>query len=68
MNSLVDRLYRTNQSIGSVCEELDIVFSDDMLEDLERCTHCSIWWFSYELIPDLDDNNICKFCQSHYGM
>ena len=54
-------LYRTNISIVAGCEELG-------LEDLEQCTHCNIWYHGYELIPDLDDNNICKFCSTYYGM
>lgn len=68
MSALTDKLYRTNRLIGDVCEELGIEFSDEELEDLEQCTHCNIWWYSYELIPDLDENNICRFCESHYGM
>jgi hypothetical protein len=65
---LVDVLYRTNRVVGDACEELGIEFSEELLEDLEQCTHCNIWWYSYELIPDLDENNICKFCCGHYGL
>lgn len=64
---LADRLYRTNTSIKDACEELDIEFRQELLEDLETCTHCSIWYHSYQLIPDDDGNNICKFCEGYYG-
>ena len=68
MSNLVDILYRTNTSILHACEELGLEFQLEDLEDLEQCTHCNIWWHSYELLPDLDDNNICRFCSTHYGM
>ena len=68
MSSLSDLLYRTNTSIVAGCEELGLEFEAEDLEDLEQCTHCNIWYHGYELIPDLDDNNICKFCSTYYGM
>jgi len=68
MSSLSDLLYRTNTSIVTGCEELGVEFEAEDLEDLEQCTHCNIWYHGYELIPDLDDNNICKFCSTYYGM
>ncbi len=64
---LVDSLYRTNQSIVNACLELGLEYEQDMLEDLEQCSHCSIWYHSYELMPDIDDNNLCKFCEEYYG-
>lgn len=66
--ALIDLLYRTNRSIMDACEELGTEFDIEMLEDLEACTNCNVWWHSYELIPDLDDNNICKFCEGYYGL
>ena len=68
MSALSDLLYRTNTSILVACQDLDIEYNPEDLEDLEQCTHCNIWYHSYELIPDLDDNNICKFCGSYYGL
>ena len=65
---LVNYLYRTNNSIIKACEDLNIEFSSDLLEDLEQCSQCSTWYYSYELIPDQDYNNICKFCVVHYGL
>lgn len=65
--SLVKELYRTNTNPHVACKILGIEFDPEDLEDLEQCSHCSIWWYSYELIPDQDDNNICKFCESRYG-
>jgi hypothetical protein len=65
--TLVDVLYRTNSTISRVCEELGIVFDESLLEDLERCTGCNIWYHSYQLIPDEDDNNICPYCLEYVG-
>jgi len=65
--SLVKELYRTNTSIPDACKTLGIEFNPEDLEDLEQCSSCNIWWYSYELLPDLDDNSICKFCEVRYG-
>lgn len=54
-------------SIVDACRLLGIEFNPEDLEDLEQCSSCGIWWNSYELTPDLDDNNICKFCETNYG-
>jgi hypothetical protein len=59
-------LYRTNHSIRTVCEQLGIPFQED-LENISQCTHCGIWWYNHELILDLDDNDLCKFCSDYYG-
>lgn len=67
MSDLTDYLYRTNTSIINACEDLGIEYDNEDLNDLEQCTSCGIWWWSYELAPDLDENNICKFCESNYG-
>ena len=68
MSELSSFLYRTKISIPDACEELGIEYNKDDLEDLSSCTHCGIWYWEYELIPDLDENNICKFCSQYYGM
>lgn len=67
MSSLVDELYRTNKSVLEACRTLGIHFDVEDLEDLEQCSSCGIWWFSFELSPDLDEANICKFCEVRYG-
>jgi hypothetical protein len=54
-------------SVVDACRLLGVEFEDIELEDLEQCSSCGIWWYSYELTPDLDDNNICKFCETSYG-
>lgn len=64
---VTERLYRTNTSLVQVCKELGISTDNVDLGDLETCTHCGVWWRSYELTPDLDDNNICRFCEGYYG-
>jgi hypothetical protein len=68
MTELTEILYRTNRSISSACEELSAVFAMEDLEDLEQCSHCNVWWHDYELIPDQDDNQVCKFCGTYYGL
>lgn len=65
--SLVTELYRTNKTVIAACKTLGTSFEEDDLEDLEQCAHCNTWWHSFELMPDLDDNNICKFCERTYG-
>lgn len=65
--SLVSELYRTSKSVLAACKTLGISYESEDLEDLEQCSHCNIWWHSYELMPDLDDNNICRFCENTYG-
>jgi hypothetical protein len=65
--ALIKELYRTNTSVMDACETLGIEFEVEMLGDLEACTNCGVWWYSYELTPDLDDNNICRFCEGYYG-
>ena len=42
-----------------------IAFSS-ALGDSDNCSHCGIW--STRLVPDLDDNPICKTCVEHVGM
>jgi len=64
---MIETLYRTNMSIQDACKLLGVEYDPEALEDLEQCSHCNIWWYSYELTPDLDDNNICKFCEITYG-
>ncbi len=65
---IVKEIYRTNKLPHKVCSEMGIEFEEELLEDLEQCSHCNIWWHGYELIPDLDGNNICKFCEGYYGL
>jgi hypothetical protein len=60
-------LYRTNLSIRTACENLGIPLEENNLENLSQCTHCGIWWYTHELILDLDDNDLCKFCTEYYG-
>lgn len=64
---LIKALYKKNTSVLEACKELGIEFEEEMLGDLERCTHCNIWYHSFELLPDQDDNDICKFCETHFG-
>jgi hypothetical protein len=67
MSELTDLLYRTNTSIVDACRELGIEYNPEDLEDLETCSLCGIWWFSYQLAVDDEGLNNCKFCETHYG-
>jgi hypothetical protein len=67
MTELASELYRTNKSIVRACSDLGIEFDPEDLLDLEQCTHCNIWWHGFELLLDLDFNNICRFCEERYG-
>lgn len=66
MSSLTDILYRTNRSIQDACLELNIEYNEEDLEDLARCDNCFIWYWGYELIPDVDNLNTCKFCDQYH--
>lgn len=68
MSALTDALYRTNRSIMDVCHELGIDYNEEDLEDLSPCDNCSIWYWAYELMQDVDGLDTCKFCDTHYGM
>lgn len=66
---LIRELNGTRRSLREVCEDLgldyeDIVDSEDL--GIEQCTHCNMW--STRLVPDLDDNPICRFCVDLIGM
>jgi hypothetical protein len=67
MTQLTDELYRTNTNIVDACRLLGIDYDEEDLEDLEACSLCNIWYWSYELTPDDDGLNSCKFCITHYG-
>lgn len=66
-SALVAMLYRTNQSIKTACEDLEIEYQSEMTDGIEQCSHCSIWYYDHELIEDLDGNILCKFCEQWYG-
>lgn len=72
MSVLTDLIYRTNKPISTALKELNIHPSTEelkeLLGELECCTHCGIYYWSHELIPDLDDNQICRFCSNYYGL
>ena len=63
---LVEKIYRTNQSISLACDQIGIEFNQEMLGDLTQCTHCNVWWHDYELTVDADGNDLCKFCKVYY--
>lgn len=72
MRQLQQVLYRTNKSIPAALAELGVVLEETdintSLGDLQTCTHCNVWFHDHQLIPDLDDNQICSFCAGYYGL
>lgn len=71
-NSLSKRLVKalngTYKKLRDVCEDLGIDYEELIEEDLpiDQCSHCGKW--DIKLVPDLDDNPICKVCVEHIGM
>lgn len=65
---LVKALEGTRHKLRDVCEDLGIDYEELMEGELpiDNCSHCGIW--STRLIPDLDNNPICKTCVEHVGM
>lgn len=66
---LVSALKGTRKRLSEVCEDLGIDY--DELQDsgdigISQCTSCGRWEIT--LIPDLDDNPICRFCVDLVGM
>lgn len=68
-SKIVKALKGTRGSLLSICEDLNISHLDiPTYEELgiAQCTHCNTW--SASLIPDLDNNPICKYCVDLVGM
>lgn len=66
---LIRELNGTRRSLREVCEDLGLDY-EELTETgdigIETCTHCGLW--STRLVPDLDDNPICRFCVDLIGM
>lgn len=66
---LVKELQGTRRKLSEVCEDLGIDY-EELVEagdiGIEQCSHCNVW--STRLVPDLDDNPICKYCVDLIGM
>jgi CRISPR/Cas system-associated protein Cas10 (large subunit of type III CRISPR-Cas system) len=68
-NKLIRELVGTRKDLAATCEDLGINFQDLTKRGgpgIPQCTHCSRW--EYKLIPDLDNNPICKYCRDIEGM
>jgi hypothetical protein len=65
---LVTELKGTQRNLSEVCEDLGIDYEELISGELpiSRCNHCGTW--SLKLVPDLDDNLICRFCVDLIGM
>jgi hypothetical protein len=61
-------LYKKVMSPVKASQNLGLVFEIEMLGDLETCSDCNTWYHSYEMIPDLDGNNICRYCETYIGL
>jgi hypothetical protein len=68
MNKVESALYRKKLTLLEVCEEFGIDVDNADIKNLEMCSNCSIWFKTYELIPDLDNHPICKVCTRYYGL
>jgi hypothetical protein len=66
---LVTELKGTRRKLSEVCEDLGIDY-DELVDSgelgIEQCSHCNTW--STKLIPDLDGNPICRFCEDLIGL
>jgi hypothetical protein len=68
-NKLVRELIGTRKDLAVVCEDLGISLQEVTRgggPGIPQCTHCGRW--EYKLIPDLDNNPICKYCRDIEGM
>jgi len=68
-NKLIRELIGTRKDLTAVCEDLGISFEEVTRfggPGILQCTHCGRWEF--KLIPDLDNNPICKYCRDIEGM
>lgn len=68
MNSLERVLYKTRKTIRQACKEAGIDFEEAEVNSLLECSHCNWWGKPSDLVPDLDDNPICKVCLRYEGM
>lgn len=66
---LIKELNGTRRRLSEVCEDLGIDY-EELLESgdigIAQCSHCNTWYT--KLIPDLDENPICRFCVNLIGM
>lgn len=61
-------LFKTRRTLYDTCVELGIdpeQIDPDLLL-VAQCSHCSVW--NRELITDLDDNPICRYCRDLIGL
>lgn len=63
-------LVGTRRNIKDVCKELEIPLDDIDFHNLDvtQCTHCYTWVRTANVIEDLDDNPICKYCAEYIGL
>jgi hypothetical protein len=61
-------LNKTRKSLSEACNELNIdnVNFELLQPIIDQCSHCNIW--SNTLVPDLDNNPICKVCVNLSGL
>ena len=66
MNDLEKALYKTRKSVFDFASDLS--YNNCSVSEIEQCSHCGIWLKYKELVKDLDQNLICKFCLQFEGM
>lgn len=67
MNALELALYKTHKTVLAASRELGVEYVLDAEISLEQCADCGVWAKPSELIPDLDNQGICRDCYNHYG-
>lgn len=68
MNEVERTLHRTRKTLMEACIEAGVEFDPGLVTNIQECSNCSIWHKISELIPDLDNNPICKNCKHFYGL
>lgn len=63
---MFNKLIGTQQNLLDFLKEENLEIQD--LPAIEQCANCSIWYYSKELINDLDGNPICHICERFYGL
>jgi hypothetical protein len=66
-NKLTSGLLKTRRSLTEVCAEFGIPVPASQDLEVDQCTQCSTWHYTYSLVEDLDGNSICTYCDNIFG-
>ncbi len=67
MNRLEKTLIRTRQTIEAACVQVGLDPDLAVLDNIDQCTDCNIWYKYKDLREDQDGNQICLICLREYG-